>query len=569
MSDSLVTAEQPASSAVSQLNADAWVSILKLASPSDTRSCALVSTELRAASRDDDLWRSHCRAREVADGVADSAVDAWIDELRTSTRMPTFAALFALLELTGMAGGVGHWSSVSRQPNGALLTTRWVDGQLVGALTRRALAEEDPMLGLRTDWAAFALTPVVQHAPPPLRAVRVRLQLSGGEQYLGALSGSGAEIRFATRPGIGTQDEAASGDLEVDGIDGANGFHLNGSGSSGAQKLPFGRAGGGGELIAVFASGFPRSLAKPLQGLHVGLERAFGSRFGVYHSRFRDPTKRLSERFLRLTGNGLIPHRAVRSLACGEGAPAALEGAGELTGLYVSRYGTHGLELIEVVHLQKGVADVNPIDPFGVRSPASGASSRAEQNTAGASLPERLAFRKVLGDQNVPANFLTLRVPLEPMSRRTFYGQAHVDPQAAAGTPQGGHAAESQVGACPIEPQHLAHLQAAGIPPGALAGVVRGEMQLNKEPLTWLPEWDPLLLFLLKPHTPGGPMQTWAALWCTLNLVLTFRRFEPERHAWRPTDPPSERRAISHRVSQDIGGGFTFVGDWTADGEDE
>lgn len=545
-----------------RLNADSWVLVLKSLPPADVRACGLVCADLRAAAHDDELWRSHCRAREVASGIDEAAVDGWLDELRRAARMPSFAALHALLERTGMAGGVGSWSSVSRQPNGALLTTSWEDGQLIGTLTSRASFDEDAMLGLRSD-RAFALSAIVERYPHCVSpAVRVRLQLRCGEQYLGALSDAAAEVSFVHRPArrAGGTGRAGAG-ADADGA--AFPFLV------GDEQWTATLGAGASDLVATFAPAQSAAGADyapwSLRGLHAGLERAFRG-----HSAYRG---RKAERFIRLAGTGLVPcarapARApalAPSLGLREGgAQRGLSGgAGELTGLYVSRYGSHGLELLEVVHLAAGEPDPHPIDPLGcggsaVRRAPRLPAERTYRSEVESQLPERLAFRKVLGDQNVPANFLTFYVPLEAAS-----GAEPGEPTTGS-DPANANQHLNQMGPIPIEPQHLEQLRASGIAPEMLAGVLRGEMQLNRLAQRWQPEWEPLLLFPLKPEAPGGPMRTFATLWCSTSLVLTFRRFEPELHVWRESDPPATRRAISRRVAEDIGGGFTFVGDWAA-----
>jgi hypothetical protein len=504
------------------MNIDAWVSVLRHVCSSDVRACGLVCSDLRTASVDDGLWRQQCYDREVARGMDADKAWAWVDEMRARARLPSFLALHSLLERTGCAAGVGYWRSLSRQPVGAMLHTSWEEAgsecALLGTLTRRATPAEDPLLGLRAD-IAFALRPMLEvltaedgpraaagpHAAARPHAVRVRFEQLG--QWCSV------ELCYA----------------QAHGEDGDS-----------VEFSPNGHA---------LAIALQRS---PLweHPIHRGL---------CAHSQV--------ELFARLRGSGLHPSRAVappRELLPAAGALAGPT-VGALAGLYVSRYGSHGLELVEVRLLGEGEPDEDALDPLGVStaqqppplppphgetrlSPTARAaamlgwprrSPRSYSHEIDARLPPRLVCRKVLGDENVPAGFVTLYAPLAPVER------------AGAAEP---------LGPCPVLARHHTHLRTSGIEPGRLAAVLRGQIQYNRRPREWRPEWDSILLFALAPSAGSGRMREFAALWRTVasaDFLLAFSEFDARKHAWRPTDPASGRRAVAESVP-----GVTFVGAW-------
>ena len=238
-----------------ELHADAWASVLRHASPADTRACALVCAELRVASRDEQLWRHHCAAREIALGMDASAVGGWLDELCARARVPSYSALFQLLELTDQHGGVGYWSSLSRQPNGALLHTAWADdGLLVGTLTRRALPSEDSMLGLRTD-RLFALRAAVEAAPAAMAAGKA-FDAAHARAEGGGASDRGGIGAASTAAPVRVRLEVVEGERYLGGLPGAHG-------SSACVQFTHSRAHNGGrigQLVASFADGVADSL---------------------------------------------------------------------------------------------------------------------------------------------------------------------------------------------------------------------------------------------------------------------------------------------------------------------
>jgi hypothetical protein len=447
------------------------------------RACSLVCTELRAAAFDEHLWHQLCVAREVSFGMTPSAASAWCQETRASTRAPSFFALYALLEATGIAAGEGHWRSRDRQPCGAMLETAWsATGVLCGTLVRRATAVEDRWLGLRAD-SAFAVRPVFEQPPsaPSSPAVRVRL------------------VPCIADADAGGYCQASSG-VDVPLIDFcARGHLLDVAVTGGEEALP------------------------------------------ILHGLARSATR---ERFQRLYGSGLVPARELAR-------PSEMTArAGCFGGLYVARYGSHGLELVQVSLLEEGEPDTDELDPIGTASSRSASYCRAVDEL----LPKRLVVRKVIGDMNVPAGFVTFYASLTSLAHG----------------PDGGANNSEPLGPCPISPLHLAHLQTSGAPPQVLASVFAGEMQLNREPFDWRPEWDSLLLFAFAP-SPGSAhdrMTSFAALWRATSFLLTFSAFDIRRHAWRATDSPRTRRAVVQRVAESVGG-YTFVGAWGDDDDDD
>lgn len=234
-----------------------------------------------------------------------------------------------------------------------------------------------------------------------------------------------------------------------------------------------------------------------------------------------------TEHFERLEGAGCWPGRPVR-----QPPELALVGAGELSGLYLARYGSHGLEVVQVCVLDEGEADSDAFDPCDVDERK----------------PRRLVFRKVIGDPNVPSGKATFVVPLQTVPTPPYV-------RAAAGE------RDAQLGSREVLPVHRSHLAASGLPPNELVSVTGGLMQLNRIAGVWAPEWETLTFFALRPADREARMRAFASLWCATDFLLTFCAFDRARHSWRPTDNALKKRAITVNVAKDVGG-FTFVGIW-------